>query len=123
MLKFAMTTLIALAALSVPALADQSWNITEEGLSGIKAAQGKWTLKVDGGKISGDAVLNTNSGGSLTYKVDGESTGGVYTVKLTDRTDDQKDCVWTGKLPESKHGLVGEVVCGGKKAFIIRAGF
>jgi hypothetical protein len=123
MLKLTTRTLAALALLTAPALADQTWNITEEGLEGIKAAQGKWFLKIEGDKLSGEANLNKNAGEPLNYKIEGAKTADGYEIKLLDRTDGKNNCVWAAKTPASKIGLTGKVSCDGKPAFIIRAGF
>ena len=120
MIKLALSTAAAVVALSVPALAD-SWSVTEIASSGIKRANGTWTLTAQGDKVTGKADLQLDNGSVLTYKLDGAVAGGVYTVKLVDRTDDKKDCVWTGKANETGRVFNGEVACANGK-FSIRAG-
>lgn len=123
MLKFAATTLVALAAFAAPAFAAESWNITEEGIEGIKFAQGKWWVKTEGDKLTGEAALNRNAGDPLTYKIEGVKSGEGYEISLLGRTDGKNNCVWSARVPASKHGLVGEVKCDGKPALVIRAAF
>ncbi len=125
MLKLALTTTVALLACSASAMAEsRSWNVTEEGFSGVKSAQGAWALTIDGDKISGSADLQMSNGNPLTYTVKGTSADGVYTISLENRSDDKKGCVWTGKPPKAGGtqavGLLGDVVCTGSK-MIIRA--
>ncbi len=120
MIKLALTTAAAVVAMSVPAFAE-AWNVTEIATSGIKRANGSWTLNVQGDKVSGKADLQLDNGSVLTYKLDGTVAGGAYTVKLVDRTDDKKDCVWTGKPNETGRVYNGDVTCANGK-FTIRAG-
>jgi hypothetical protein len=120
MIKLALTTAAAVVAFSASAYAG-AWNVTEQAMSGIKRANGTWTLATEGDKVSGKADLQLDNGTVLSYKLDGAVAGGVYTVKLVDRTDGKKDCVWTGKPNENSRVYSGEVVCGGEK-FTIRAG-
>jgi hypothetical protein len=122
--KFALTAIALTLGMSVPAQAETSkWNVAEISASGIKTATGAWTVNNDGGKISGSASLQFDTGATLDYKLEGEAAGGVYTVKLVGRTDDKKDCVWTGKPVEALGGRVvrGQVACEGAK-FSIEAG-
>jgi hypothetical protein len=119
-------TVLAIAALlatSIPAAA-ATWLVTEENTGGIKGAQGSWTVKSEGAKISGDANMQMANGTPFTYKFEGESEGPNYTVTLTDRTDGKKGCVWKGHPPASggaqAKGLVGYAECEGAK-LIIRA--
>ncbi len=74
--------------------------------------------------LSGDASMQMGNGAPLTYKVDGSVEGGVYTIKISDRTDGKKNCVWTGHAPTGagaqSSGLLGYVECEGAK-LIIRA--
>lgn len=120
MIKLALTTAAAVVALSAPAFAE-SWNVTEIATSGIKRASGTWTLAAQGDKVTGKADLQLDNGSVLSYKLDGSVAGGVYTVKLVDRTDDKKDCVWTGKPNETGRVFNGDVACANGK-FSIRAG-
>jgi hypothetical protein len=125
--KLTLATVAALLSLGASAMAEtQSWNITEENTVGIKNAQGKWTVNVEGDKISGKAELDATNGGAVTYKIEGTVKDGVYTIALSDRSDGKKGCVWTGHAPTGPgtqtHGLIGEAPCEGAK-LIIRAGF
>jgi len=120
MIKLASTTAVALVALTASAFA-ASYSVTEISSSGIKRANGTWTVTTDGGKFAGKADMQLDNGSVQTYKLDGKVEGGVYTVSLTDRTDGKKDCVWTGKSNESGKVIEGPVVCGSEK-FSIRAG-
>jgi hypothetical protein len=121
-------TLAALVASGVPVFAaSQNWNITEEGLSGVKGGQGTWSVNTDAeNKISGVASLQLDNGNPLTYKLSGAVTDAVYTIELSDRSDGKKGCVWTGHIPagaDKSHGLIGQAVCDGGVKLIIRAGF
>jgi hypothetical protein len=113
----------AILAASVPASA-ATWLVSEENTGGVKGAQGSWTVKMDGNKINGDASMQMDNGSMLTYKVDGSVEGDVYTIKISDRTDGKKNCVWTGHPPAGvgtqSRGLVGYAECEGTK-LIIRA--
>ncbi len=127
MRKLTLAATLAFLALGASAMAGQAWNVTEEGTSGIKGAQGVWAVTVDGGKITGSADMQLTNGNPLTYKVDGSVKDGVYTINLVDRTDGKKGCVWTGHVPsaagaQQTHGLIGEAQCEGTK-LILRAGF
>jgi hypothetical protein len=118
-----------LAAASTPALADsQIWNVTEEGSSGIKGAQGQWVVNTDSeNKISGTASMQLDTGSILTYTIDGAVKDSVYTVKMSNRTDGKNGCVWSGHVPTGEamtsHGLIGRAVCDGNVGLIVRAGF
>jgi hypothetical protein len=98
--------------------------VTEESSSGIKGAQGNWTVNTDGNKFSGIAAMQANNGGELTYKFEGAIADGVYTVAMNDRSDGKKRCVWSGHAPAGtgtlKKGLIGYVECEGEK-LILRA--
>jgi hypothetical protein len=120
MIKLALTTAVAVMALSASAFAG-TWNVTEVTTSGIKRANGTWTVANEGGKVSGKGEMQLDNGTVLTYKLDGKVEGGAYTVNLVDRTDGKKDCVWTGKLNEKGSVIDGPVACGSEK-FGIRAG-
>jgi hypothetical protein len=127
MIKLTLGTLAVLCSLSTAAFADaKTWNITEEGVSGIKSAQGVWAVAVEGDKVSGTATMQLTNGNPLSYSVDGTVKDAVYTLNLSKRTDGKSDCVWTGHSPtndaQKAHGLVGEAICGSSK-FVIRAGF
>lgn len=123
MIKHALTV-AALLALSAPAFAGQ-WSVTESSKAGIKSSSGTWTVATEGDKVTGKAEMQNDKGSLLTYKLEGEVAGGVYTLKLVDRTDDKKNCVWTGKPAkiDGGHGAVfdGVAACDGSK-FTIRAG-
>ncbi|MGJ0507119.1 MAG: hypothetical protein ACR652_08270 [Methylocystis sp.] len=120
MIKLALTTAAAVVAFSASAFA-ANYSVTEISTSGIKRANGTWTLTTDGDKVSGKADLQLDNGKPVTYKIAGKVEGGVYTLNLTDRTDDKKDCVWTGKPNEKGNVFEGPVTCGSEK-FVIRAG-
>jgi len=121
MIKLVLTTAVAAVAFSASAYAAQ-WNVTEANKAGIKRAQGTWTVATEGDKVSGKAEMQLDNGTMLTYKLEGELAGGVYTLKLVDRTDTKKNCVWTGKPVESANRVyTGEAACDGEK-FTIRAG-
>jgi opacity protein-like surface antigen len=113
----------AFLALSAPASA-ATWLVTEENTGGIKGAQGSWTVKTEGGKISGDASMQMDNGSTLTYKVEGTAEGTNYTITFSDRTDGKKNCVWKGHPPSSggqqARGLIGYAECDGGK-LIVRA--
>jgi len=123
--KLAFTAALAIAAFSAPALAaSQNWNVTEESASGIKSAQGSWTLKTEGDALSGAATLQRDNGATVSYDVEGALKDGVYTVKLDKRSDDKKGCVWTGHPQAATAagkttGYIGDV-CEGSK-FVLRA--
>ncbi|HEY8214532.1 MAG TPA: hypothetical protein VIG36_10440 [Methylocystis sp.] len=121
MIKLALTTALAAVAFSASAYAAQ-WNVTEANKTGIKRAQGTWTVATEGDKVSGKSELQLDNGSVLTYKLDGEFKGGVYTIKLEDRTDSKKNCVWTGKAVEGARSVYsGDAACDGE-TFTIRAG-
>ncbi len=128
MSKFKLPMVAPVAILGNPAFAaSQSWNVTEEGESGVKAAQGTWSVNTDAeGKITGTANLQLGNGNPLTYKISGSVKDAVYTVELSDRSDGKKGCVWTGHVPtgaDISHGLIGRAECDGGAKLIIRAGF
>ncbi|MGD9658265.1 MAG: hypothetical protein AB7U61_11635 [Methylocystis sp.] len=124
MIKIALTsTAIGLAMCAAAAAETTKWSVTETNAVGIKVASGTWTLENAGGKLSGAANLQFDNGKMLDYKLEGTAEGEAYTVNLVDRTDDKKNCVWTGKPAATASGRVlsGEVKCDGSK-FTIRAG-
>jgi hypothetical protein len=48
--------------------AGQSWNITEEGISGVKGAQGTWIVNTDASnKITGSANLQLDNGSTRLW--------------------------------------------------------
>ncbi|MBM3551059.1 MAG: hypothetical protein FJX45_04690 [Alphaproteobacteria bacterium] len=121
MIKLALTTALAAVAFSASAYAGQ-WNVTEANKAGIKRAQGTWSVATEGDKVSGKGELQLDNGTVLTYKLDGEFAGGVYKVKLVDRSDSKKNCVWTGKPVEGAHNVYnGEAACDGE-IIVIRGG-
>ncbi len=126
MRNLTLITAVAIAAFSAPAMAaSQSWNVTEESAAGIKSAQGKWSLKSEGDALSGSAILQRDNGTEVTYNVDGAFKDGSYTVKLENRSDEKKGCVWTGHAQNATAlgkatGYIGDVTCEGSK-FVIRA--
>ena len=128
MIKLTLGTLAVLLSVSTVALAEtKSWNITEEGTSGIKSAQGVWAVTVEGDKISGSATMQLTNGNPLSYTIDGSVKDAVYTINLSKRTDGKNGCVWSGHTPAqdtaATHGLIGEARCDGNVKFVIRAGF
>jgi hypothetical protein len=128
MSKLILPTIAALAALSVSAhAATQNWNITEEGVSGVKGGQGTWSVNIDAeNKITGGANLQLDNGNTLTYTLSGSVKDSVYTINLSNRSDGKKGCVWTGHVPagaDISHGLIGAAVCDDNVKLIIRAGF
>jgi hypothetical protein len=126
MIKLTLRTAVALFMISTPALAQsQAWNVTEESAAGVKGAQGTWTVVMDGSnKITGSASLQTVKGAMLTYNLDGSVKDNVYTINLTNRSDDKKGCVWTGSVrgDAAANKLAGDAVCDGAAKMIIRAG-
>jgi hypothetical protein len=120
MIKLALTTAVAVVAFSASAFA-AGYSVTEISTSGIKRANGTWTLTTEGDKVSGKADLQLDNGTPVTYKIDGKVEGGAYTLNLNDRTDGKKDCVWTGKANDKGSVYEGPVTCGSEK-FVIRAG-
>ncbi len=129
MIKFTLSVAALLVAVTTSALANsQVWNVTEEGLSGVKSSQGAWTMNIDGNnKLSGSAEMQLDNGNTLAYKIDGSVANSVYTMNIDKRTDGKNGCVWSGHSPEhsdqKSHGLIGEVQCDGNVRFKIRAGF
>jgi hypothetical protein len=126
MRNLTLITAVAIAAISGSAMAaSQSWNITEENAAGIKSAQGTWSLKTEGDNLSGSATVQRDNGNTVTYNVEGELKDGSYTVKLDNRSDEKKGCVWTGHAQKATAlgkatGYIGDVTCEGSK-FVIRA--
>lgn len=120
MIKLSLTTAVAVVAFSASAFA-AGFAVTEIAPSGIKRANGVWTVTNEGGKVSGKADMQLDNGSVVTYKLDGKVEGNTYTVNLNDRTDGKKDCVWTGTAKEGAKVYEGPVVCGSEK-FVIRAG-
>jgi hypothetical protein len=128
MIKCALNAAAILVAMSAPALAaGKIWYVTEVGTSGITGSQGTWTLTIDNNKISGIASMQFDNGNMLSYDVDGSLNEGIYTISMSKRTDNKKDCVWTGHIPAAggaiTHGLVGKVTCDGGEEFFVRASF
>lgn len=103
---------------------NETWLVTEENVAGVKGSQGTWTVTVDGDKISGVASMQTDKGVGVSYKVDGSNANGVYTIRISDRTDGKKGCVWSAHAPAASSsqakGLLGYAECEGAK-LIIRA--
>jgi len=128
MIKRALNAAAIFVAMSAPALAAAKiWYVTEVGTSGITGSQGTWTLTIDNNKISGTASMQFDNGNMLSYDVDGSLNEGIYTIAMSKRTDNKKDCVWTGHIPTAggaiTHGLVGKVACDGGEEFFVRASF
>jgi long-subunit fatty acid transport protein len=120
MIKLALTTAVAVVAFSASAFA-ANYSVTEISSSGIKRANGTWTLATEGDKVSGKADMQLDNGSVVTYKLDGKVEGGAFTLNLNERSDGKKDCVWTGKPNEAGKVFEGPVTCGSEK-FSIRAG-
>ena len=129
MTKTMMSVAALLVAVSTSALASSEvWNVTEEGLGGVKTLQGTWIMNVDGSnKLSGHAEMQADNGNTFTYNVDGSINDSIYTVTIGKRTDGKNGCVWSGHSPahadQKSHGLIGEVQCDGNVRFLVRAGF
>lgn len=126
--KLALATAVIIIGSNAPALAaKQHWNVTEENAVGIKSAQGAWDLTIEGEKLNGSASLELDNGNPLTYSVTGDVKDGAYSVKLENRSDDKKGCVWSGHAGNAtaagkSTGLVGDVVCDGGKMKIRATG-
>ncbi len=124
MRKINLALMASALILGSPALASETWLVTEENTAGVKGSQGTWTVTMEGDKLSGVAAMQEGNGNPLTYKLEGAKTGGAYTVTMTDRSDGKKGCVWSGHAPATAgaqtHGLVGYAECEGTK-LIIRA--
>lgn len=128
MSKFLLSIVAALAAMEGPAFAtSQNWNVTEENVSGVKGAQGTWSVNTDAdSKITGTANLQLDNGKLLTYAISGSVKDSVYKIEMSERSDGKKGCVWNGHIPageDKSHGLIGEAICDGGVKLIIRAGF
>jgi hypothetical protein len=96
--KLVFAAVAAVLLTNGPALAGSAtWAVTEENVAGVKNGQGSWTVATEGDKITGSASIQSDRGGTLTYTLDGSVGGGVYTLKLNDRSDGKKGCVWTGR--------------------------
>jgi hypothetical protein len=123
MKSLTMAAVATFLAASGPAFAGV-WLVTEENTGGIKGAQGSWTVKTEGAKISGEASMQMGNGSPLTYKFKGAIEGANYAITISDRTDGKKNCVWKGHPPSAggaqSSGLVGYMECDGAK-LIIRA--
>lgn len=116
MTRLTVAAIAAIAALSGPALAaPTTWLVTEENVAGVKGAQGSWTVTVDGGKVAGDASMQSGNGNVLTYKVEGVIEGTNYTITMSDRSDGKKGCLWKGHPPSSgssqSRGILGYAEC------------
>ncbi len=125
MRKLIPTAMAVLLGLCGSAFAgNETWLVTEENVGGVKGGQGPWTVNVDGNKVSGVAAMQTDKGGEVTYKIEGAIADGVYTIKMNDRSDGKKGCVWTGHAPATSStqakGLLGYAECEGTK-LVIRA--
>jgi hypothetical protein len=128
MIKLTLITTATLVAISTSALADsQVWNVTEEGASGIKSAQGQWTVNIADNKISGSANMQSDKGAVLTYTLDGSKSESVYAVNISNRTDGKTGCVWSGHIPAGvdmkSHGLIGEAHCEDKVGSLLKPVF
>lgn len=110
----------AFAATIVPAAAD-TFYVTEYNSGGVSYAQGSWSFTATGGKLAGKAELQLQNGTPLTYAIEGEAAAGVYTVKMDDRSDNKKSCIWTGKPKPDTPIVYGEVKCDGNLTFSVKA--
>lgn len=123
MKRLAFAAVAAVAAFGGPALAaPATWLVTEENVAGVKGAQGTWTVTTDGGKVAGEASMQSGNGNMLTYKVAGTFEGSNYTVTMSDRSDGKKNCVWNGHPPSSgsaqSRGIIGYAECEGAKLIV-----
>ena len=124
MIKIAFATATFLVAACTSAFADSKvWNVTEQSASGIKSAQGTWTVNTDSAnKVTGSANMQFDNGNTLTYALEGAVAENVYTLRFGKRTDGKNGCVWTGHpQTDGKPVLRGEVKCDGS-TFQITAG-
>jgi hypothetical protein len=79
MIKLALMTAVSVVAISASAFAG-TWNVTEVATSGIKRANGTWTVATEGGKVSGKGEMQLDNGTVLAYKLNGKVERGLYTV-------------------------------------------
>jgi hypothetical protein len=124
MIKLATAAATLILALSTSAMAE-SYNVTEQSVSGIKTAQGVWNLTSADKKITGTATMQFDNGNPLTYGLEGteDATGGM-TLNLTNRSDSKKNCVWTGTpVTNAKPGVLrGDAKCDGATPITITTG-
>lgn len=122
MKRLAFAAVAAVAALGPALAAPATWLVTEENVGGIKGAQGSWTVTNEGGKIKGEASMQSDNGNMLTYKVEGTVEGSNYTITMSDRTDGKKNCVWNGHPPSAassqSRGVLGYAECEGSKLIL-----
>jgi hypothetical protein len=127
MIKLTLNTAAFLVAGSASALASsQTWNITEVAES-VSGAQGQWHLTVEGGKISGEASMQTHTGGTLTYAIEGSINGPEFTLKMSNRSDGKNGCVATGRdtlnEDQTSHRVLGQAKCDGGFKFYVSGGY
>ena len=110
---------LSMLVISTSAQAD-TWSVSERLVSGINYSSGTWNVAVQGDKLSGKADMQVDNGTMLHYSLDGSISGGIYTVKLIDRDDDKKNCIWSGKPADGMGGKViqGQAECDGSKLYI-----
>jgi hypothetical protein len=110
---------LSMLVISTSAHAD-TWSVSERLVSGINYSSGTWNVAVQGDKLSGKADMQVDNGTMLHYSLDGSISGGIYTVKLIDRDDDKKNCIWSGKPADGMGGKViqGQAECDGSKLYI-----
>lgn len=126
MMKFAVTTAVALVLTAAPAAAvTQMWNVSEQSSSGIALGQGTWAVSIDGDKLSGKADMQYDDGKPFTYSFEGAKSEGGYTVNLMNRTDKKDGCVWSAHLPAGADPkslkLIGNVKCATGGGFVIKS--
>jgi hypothetical protein len=119
MKKIATGIALSMLVISTSAHAD-TWSVSERLVSGINYSSGTWNVAVQGDKLSGKADMQVDNGTMLHYSLDGSISGGIYTVKLIDRDDDKKNCIWSGKPADGMGGKViqGQAECDGSKLYI-----
>ena len=119
MKKIATGIALSMLVISTSAHAD-TWSVSERLVSGINYSSGTWNVAVQGDKLSGKADMQVDNGTMLHYSLDGSISGGIYTVKLIDRDDDKKNCIWSGKPADGMGGKViqGQAECDGTKLYI-----
>lgn len=122
MKRLAFAVIAAVAAIGPALAAPATWLVTEENVAGVKGAQGSWTVTNEGGKITGEASMQSGNGNILTYKVAGAVEGTNYTITMSDRTDGKKNCVFNGHPPSGSsaqsHGFLGYAECEGARLIV-----
>ena len=112
---------IALSILVISTSAHaEIWSVSERLVSGINYSSGTWNIAVQNDQLSGKADMQLDNGTMLHYTLDGNISGGVYTVKLIGRDDEKKNCIWSGKPADGMGGktIQGQAECDGTKLYI-----